>query len=253
MVLLRVDGVEFSYGSTNVLRGVRLEVNSGEVVSIVGPNGSGKTTLLRVIDGILKPRRGSVYVDGGVVHKLSRRDVAKLFGYVPQRLGSIQPMTVIDFVVSGRRAYITFMPTREDYEKSLKALKELGLGDKAYRRVTELSGGEFQMVLIARALVADPRVLLLDEPTANLDPRHQIEIMNLIGRISKSRGIAVLTALHDLTLAYRYSDKVIMMRDGEVFSAGSPDEVLNPENIYKVYGVRALIIPNLKSIVFLDT
>jgi len=125
--------------------------------------------------------------------------------------------------------------------------------DKTDRRITELSGGELQMVLIARALVSEPRVLLLDEPTSNLDPHHQIEIMNLIKRIARDKNIAVLMALHDLTLAYRYSDKVIMMRRGEIFSIGPPEKVLTEENILYVYNVKTMVIPELKTIVFLES
>lgn len=253
MVFLRVDGVEFSYRSIDVLKNIGFDIDRGEIISIVGPNGSGKTTLLRVIDGILKPRKGSVYIDGKTVHSLSKRDIAKIFGYVPQRLVSLQPITVIEFVVTGRKPYILFTPTKKDYEKAFEILREIGMEDKANRRITELSGGELQMILIARALASEPRVLLLDEPTSNLDPHHQIEIMNLIKRIARDRNIAVLMALHDLTLAYRYSDKVIMMRRGEIFSIGPPEKVLTEENILYVYNVKTMVIPELKTIVFLES
>jgi len=241
VVLLRVDGVEFSYRSVEALRGVRFEVERGEVISVVGPNGSGKTTLLRVIDGILKPRRGSVYIDGRSVHGMGRRELAKVFGYVPQRLEGVHPITVLDFVVSGRRGYMLFAPTKHDFDKALEALREVGAEDRAYRRLTELSGGELQLVLIARALAAEPRVLLLDEPTANLDLRHQVEVLELLRGVAKNKGVAVVMALHDLTQAYRYSDKVVMMRRGEVYAAGKPEEVITEENVYSVYGVRVRI------------
>ena len=248
-MLLRVDGVEFSYRSIEVLRGVRFEVEKGEIVSIVGPNGSGKTTLLRIIDGILKPRRGSVYIDGRLVHSMSRKEVAKVIGYVPQRLESIQSLTVLDFVVTGRRGYMLFAPTKHDFNKALEALREVGAEDKAYRRLTELSGGEFQLVMIARALAAEPRVLLLDEPTANLDLKHQVEVLELLRRTAKNKGIAVIMALHDLTQAYRYSDKVVMMKKGEIYAVGTPEEVITEENVYSVYGAKVRVYREERAVV----
>jgi len=252
MVFLRVDGVEFSYRSVDVLKNIKFGIHKGEIVSIVGPNGSGKTTLLKVINGILRPKKGSIYIDEKTFHSFSKRDIAKIIGYVPQKLVSQQPMAVLEFVVTGRKPYILFTPTRKDYEIAVEVLREVGMEDKANRKITELSGGELQMILIARALAAEPRVLLLDEPTSNLDPYHQIEIMNLVKKVAKERNVAVLTVLHDLTLAYRYSDKVIMMKRGEIFSLGSPEEVLTEENILHVYNVKAMVVHELRTIVFLD-
>lgn len=252
MVLLRIDNIEFWYRSFKALDGISFEACRGEVLSVVGPNGSGKTTLLKVVDGILKPSRGSVYLDGKSLRDLKRPEVAKLIGYVPQRLDATQPITVYDFVMTGRKPYITFAPAKVDRDAVLKAIEAVRLSDKLSSRITELSGGEFQRALIARALSADPQILLLDEPTANLDPYYQIEILRLTGELARSKGILVIMALHDLTHAYRYSDKVLMMKDGAIYAAGGPSEVLTPENIYDVYGIRVHIIRELKSVIVVE-
>ncbi|MCY0867809.1 MAG: ABC transporter ATP-binding protein [Desulfurococcus sp.] len=252
MVYLKINNVEFWYRSFKVLSNITFEVCKGEVLSVVGPNASGKTTLLKVIDGILKPQQGSVYVDGKNLQDFKRLEVAKLIGYVPQRLNVIQPLTVYDFVMTGRKPYIAFTPTKMDRDAVLEAIKVVQLSDKLSRSITELSGGEFQRALIARALAANPQILLLDEPTANLDPYYQIEILKLIVKLARSKNILVIMALHDLTHAYKYSDKILIMKNGAIYAAGSPDEVLTPENIYSVYGVRVHVIRDLKSIVVVE-
>lgn len=249
MVWLRIDNVEFSYKSSKVLDNITLEARKGEILSVVGPNGSGKTTMLKVIDGILKPSRGSVYIDGRSLRDLRRLEVAKLVGYAPQRLDATQPITVYDFVMTGRKPHISFAPTKIDKNTVLKAIEAVQLSDKLSRKITELSGGEFQRALIARALSANPQILLLDEPTANLDPYYQIEILRLTTDLARSKNMLIVMALHDLTHAYRYSDKILMMNNGVIHAAGSPGEVLTPENIYNVYRVRAHIIQDLKGII----
>lgn len=248
-MLLKVGNVEFSYGSFKALKGVTFEAREGEVVSVVGPNGSGKTTLLKTLDGIFKPLSGSVYVDGKSLGSMGRKDIAKLFGYVPQRLEHLYPFTVFDFVLSGRKPYIAFMPGGKDHRKVFEVLKLVNLEEKAFKKITELSGGELQRALIARALVVEPRILLLDEPTASLDLYYQLEVAELIKQLARDRRLVVVMALHDLSLAYRYSDKVVVMKDGKVYAMGSPEEALTEEVIYAVYGVRVRILKDEKAVV----
>ncbi|MCD6428703.1 MAG: ABC transporter ATP-binding protein [Desulfurococcales archaeon] len=250
MVVIKVVNVDVYYDSYKALDGVSIAAKPGEVVGIIGPNGSGKTTLLRTIDGILRPRIGSVYIDGREVISMRRREVAKLVGYVPQRVEFSTYMTVLDFVLTGRRPYIGLSYTDKDFEKAVSALRMVSAQHLKDRRLDQLSGGELQRVIIARSLAAEPKVLLLDEPTANLDPRYQVEILELIKSLAKERGNTILVSLHDLTHAYRYSDKVIMMKSGRVFAVGDPEEVITSENIKKVFGLEALVLKELRAVIF---
>jgi len=250
MVVIKVVNIDVYYDSYRALNKVSITAGPGEVVGIIGPNGSGKTTLLRTIDGILKPKVGSVYIDGKEVTSLKRREIAKLVGYVPQRTEFSTYMTVLDFVLTGRRPYIGLNYTRKDFEKAVNALKMVDACHLIERRIDQLSGGELQRVVIARSLAAEPEVLLLDEPTTNLDPRYQAETLDLIKSLAKKRRSTILVSLHDLTHAYRYSDKVIMIKDGRVFAVGSPEEVITPRNVKEVFGIEALILKELKAVVF---
>ncbi|MCS7139743.1 MAG: ABC transporter ATP-binding protein [Candidatus Nezhaarchaeota archaeon] len=245
---IKVKDVKVLYKSVKALDGVSLSVRNGEVLSLVGPNGAGKSTLLKVINGIVRPKYGTVYLDQKSLSSLPPLDIAKKIGYVPQRLNIIGMLTVYDFVMSGRRPYIRFMPTKVDEKKAYEALKTVNATNLVDRALTELSGGELQRVIIARALAGEPEVLLLDEPTSNLDIRHQLEIQRIIVEL-RARGLITIVATHDLTFAYRTSDKILMLNHGKVFAAGKPDDVLTPENIAKVYGVKPLIIKECRLIV----
>lgn len=241
VVEIEVKGVKVYYGSIRALDGVSISVRSGEVLSVVGPNGSGKSTLLRVINGILKPRCGTVYLDGKSLGDFSPREIARRIGLVPQRVHAAGMLTVYDFVMTGRRPYIGFMPSKTDEAKVYETLKALGIADLAERTLEELSGGELQRVIIARALASEPEVLLLDEPTNNLDLKYQLETQKIIREL-RARGLIPIIATHDLTFAYRVSDKALMLHKGKVFAAGRPEEVLTEENILKIYGVKPIII-----------
>ncbi len=242
MVKLRIMGVEFSYGSEAVLKGVSIEIPQGEMLSIIGPNGAGKTTLLRCINRILKPRKGVIMVNGKSIEGISRREIARKMGYVPQSTHQVFPNTVFDVILMGRRPHFAWKCNEKDIEKVLETLKMLGIENLAMRDITELSGGQQQKVFIARALAQEPEILLLDEPTSNLDIKHQLEVMNIIKSITNEKGITAIMAIHDLNLASRYADRVIMMHEGRIFAAGSPEEVLTPENIREVYGVEAEVL-----------
>ena len=242
MVRLELNGISFSYGSIFSLKDVTVKIGEGEFLCIVGPNGSGKSTLLKCINRILKPQRGVVLVDGEKVARMDAKSLAKIFGYVPQNSAQTPPLTVFEVVLAGRCPYISWSPGREDLEAVREALKALKIENLAYRYVDELSGGERQKVAIARALAQKPKILLLDEPTSNLDLKHQLEVMALIKEQCKLRGITAITALHDLNIALRYADRIIMMKNGEIYVEGKPSTVLTKENIEKIYGVNAEII-----------
>ncbi|MEM3439673.1 MAG: ABC transporter ATP-binding protein [Candidatus Bathyarchaeia archaeon] len=238
---IKVYDIELQYRSVRALDGVSLEVRGGEILSIIGPNGSGKSTLLKVINGVLKPRMGVVYLNGKALREMPKKEVAMKIGIVPQRIAPAGMLTVFDFVLTGRRPRMSFAPSKIDEERAREALKAVGASHLEGRILEELSGGEFQRVVIARALAGEPEVMLLDEPTNNLDLKYQVEILNLI-RTMRSNGLCIIMAMHDLTQAYRISDKVLMLSDGKVFAAGKPEDVLTPENILKVYNVPVYMI-----------
>ncbi|MEM1873492.1 MAG: ABC transporter ATP-binding protein [Acidilobaceae archaeon] len=249
MARVEVSDLYVSYGSRDVLKGVALRAEEGEVVAVIGPNGAGKTTLLKTICGIVKPRRGRVLVEGVDVARAPRGVVAKLVGYVPQRVQVPEGLTVLEYVLTGRKPWIKLAPTSIDYEVSLRALKTVGAEHLAERDVSRVSGGELQLASIARALAVEPRVLLLDEPTTHLDLRHQIEVQEVVEKLARSEGITVVVSLHDLTQAMRMSDRVYVLNSGEVVAEGRPESVLTSELVEKVYGVKAMVLRQLRAVI----
>ena len=241
---LKVEGVEFSYASVPILKDVCMELAESEMLGIVGPNGAGKSTLIRCIDRILKPQRGSILLDERDIKEMRLMELAKKMGYIPQSGHHSFPATVFDVVLLGRRPHLGWRASERDTEKVLEVLQMLNIEDLAMRDINELSGGQQQKVFIARALAQEPDVFLLDEPTSNLDIRHQLEVMDIIKNIVRKEGISAIMAIHDLNLASRYADRIIMMNSGKIFAAGNPDSVLTPDNIKQVYGVEAEVNNN---------
>lgn len=239
---LKVRNLEFSYSSVKVLEDVTMELTQSQMIGIVGPNGTGKSTLIRCIDRILEPKSGSILLDEKNIKHMAMMEIAKKLGYVPQTISSIFPTTVFDTVLMGRRPHIGWRSSNGDREKIVEILQLMEIEDIAMKEFNELSGGQQQKVLIARALAQEAEMLLLDEPTSNLDIRHQIEVMEIIKDLIAKKNISAVMAVHDLNLASRYADRVIMMKGGRIFDAGNPLDVLTPENIRSVYGVDAEVI-----------
>ena len=237
-----IEGVSFSYGSTPVLDDITLEIEGAQVVSILGPNGVGKSTLIHCMNKILTPTKGTVYLDGKDVREYSLKEVAKHVGYVPYSSSDTFPLTVVDTVLLGRHPHAGWKTTDEDLEAVFDVLERLGIQDLAMRYFNELSAGQHQKVMLARGLVQKPDVLLLDEPTSNLDIKHQLGISRTLRQISHTENILVIMISHDLNIAARYSDNVIMMHGGKVFAVGEPKDVLTVDNIRHVYGVESRII-----------
>lgn len=238
-VRLKVKDLSFSYGSANTLEDITMEVDKGEIVSLVGPNGAGKSTLIKCIDRILKPQKGTVFVDGKEAAHLSSKDFSKMMGYVPQSTLEVFPYTVFDIVLMGRRPHIGWRVTNNDVKVVARTLRFMGIEEFASRYFDELSGGEKQKIAMARALAQEPKVLLLDEPTSNLDIKHQLEVMMIVHQLVQEKQISAIMAMHDLNLASRFSDNMVMLKDKGVFTVGDPKSVLTPANIENVYGVRA--------------
>ncbi|MBN2352638.1 MAG: ABC transporter ATP-binding protein [Spirochaetales bacterium] len=238
--MLRVKGLSFSYGARAALRGIDLEVAGGSLCSILGNNGAGKSTLLKCVAGILRSDRGSISLGGEDRDNLNRREAARLLAYVPQREIYRARLTVFDAVLMGRRPHIGWGVRARDLEVAERVIEELELDELSLRFVDELSGGEYQKVVIARALAQEPRVLLLDEPTSNLDLRNQLEVMHTVRRAVGERGISVLMAIHDVNLAVRFSDVFLLMHDGAAL-AGGGREVIEAGNIERTYGVKVRV------------
>ncbi|RJS49776.1 MAG: iron ABC transporter ATP-binding protein [Methanobacterium sp.] len=238
-MILSVDKVGFSYKSDPVLQDVNFNVKKGDLVSILGVNGSGKSTLIKCINCILKYKQGVIQVENRNIKKMKGIEVAQKIGYVPQK-SDAGFLTVFDAVLMGRKPYIKWDVSKKDIKLTERILKVMGLESYALRYINELSGGELQKVVIARALVQDPQILLLDEPTSDLDLKNQLEVMNIIKDVSQEHKIASLVVMHDINLALRYSDKYIILKEGRVFSTGGP-EIITPETIKEAYGVEVQI------------
>ncbi|MGB3943988.1 MAG: ABC transporter ATP-binding protein [Methanothrix sp.] len=245
MVKITIKDLSFSYGSRRILEDLNVVVGDSEVLSLVGPNGSGKTTLIKCIDRILKPK-GTILLNGGVdLRSLSRQEVAKFIGYVPQSTTSSLTTTVFDTVLMGRRPHMGWRVTDEDIDSVVEMMKLLHVEEFALKDFSELSGGQKQRVLIARALCQEPQVLLLDEPTSNLDVKHQLEALDTVRSIVKKTEISAVMAIHDLNLAARYSDTLVMLKDWKVHAVGDPLTLLTKENIRTIFGVEAEVMTDL--------
>ncbi|MFC2071368.1 ABC transporter ATP-binding protein [Chloroflexota bacterium] len=240
-IRLVVNDISFSYDGIKALDGVDIEVTKGEIVSLVGPNGAGKSTLLKCIDRILKPQRGTIYLDGKDTAAMNLSDLSKKVGYIPQSTTGVFPYTVFEVVLMGRRPHLSWRVSQKDIDIVSRTLQFLGMEEFGARYFDELSGGEKQKVVMARALAQEPNVMLLDEPTSNLDIRYQLEAMAIIIGLVREKEICVVMAMHDLNLASRFSEKIVMLKDRKVFAAGTPKEILSRENIEEVYGVKARV------------
>ena len=248
---LNVDGLVFGYNSVPILDRVTFAVEPHEIAAVLGPNGTGKSTLLKCIDGLLKVRSGTVSVNGQPTREMGKRQMARRFGYVPQKSGTCFPFSVFDMVLLGRHPHqgrhpgrdsLSRQGHRQDLEKALDALRLLGLEDLAMKNFDEISGGQQQKVAIARAIAQEASILLLDEPTSSLDVLHQLEVMALLRQTVDRNGTAAILTMHDLNLTARFADKVILLNRGKIVAAGSPAAVLTPGNIASVYGVAARVV-----------
>lgn len=236
---LNVNGIDFTYNGTPVLDDINFCVDKGELLAILGPNGAGKTTLLKCMNAIHKPGSGSVLVKDKDVFKLSSDAIAKLLGYVPQRVEPAR-LTVFDAVLMGRKPHIKWRVRDHDICIVDAALKRLSLNHLSLRYIDRLSGGELQKVSIARALVQEPDVLLLDEPTSSLDLKNQLEILRTVRAVVKGHNVSAVMTMHDLNTALRYADKFIFLKNGKVYGCGGKKSV-TPETIEAVYGVEVEI------------
>ncbi|MGD9129999.1 MAG: ABC transporter ATP-binding protein [Candidatus Bathyarchaeota archaeon] len=243
MVVLTIDGIDCSYGSVNVLKDVNFEVKSGEFIGVLGPNGSGKTTLLRSISRVLKPKKGAILIGKEDVYSMKTVDVAKQMAVVPQTTPMTFDFTALEVVLMGRNPHMSRfqMEGKKDVEIAKNSMKATRTWEFADRPVTELSGGEMQRVIIARALTQEPQILLLDEPTTHLDISNQLEIMDLIKELCVTKQLLIVAVFHDFNLAARYCESIILLKDGKIVAVGKSDATLTSENVKEVFSVDTIV------------
>ena len=239
---IKIDGLEFGYSSVPVLHDVVLDLDGPQFVSIIGPNGVGKSTLIHCMNKVLKPNSGTVMLNDTDVSEMKLKEVAKIVGYVPYTSSDTFPLTVVDTVLMGRSPHTGWRPKEKDLEIVYNILKMLSIDHLADRAFNELSAGQHQKVMLARGLAQDPQILLLDEPTSNLDIRHQLEVTSILKELSSHKDMLVIMISHDINIASKFSDKMILLKGGSIYAAGTPEEVITEDNIRDVYGVESEVI-----------
>lgn len=235
--MLRVKDLKFHYqGGPQVLKEINFKLEDGRFLSVLGNNGAGKSTMLKCFNRIIDPEEGSISLDGEEIRRIPIREVAKRIAFVAQTVPSTQ-MTVHDMVMLGRKPYMQWGFTENDHRIVHEAMDRLGLTEMRGRFLNELSGGERQKVMLARALAQRPKLLLLDEPTSSLDLKNQYQVLQTVKDICHETGIAAIMVIHDLNLALRFCDRFLLMRDGAVFRYGDA-QVIDREAIWQIYGVQ---------------
>jgi len=244
MMDIDIKNLSFRYPGVDVFHDVTIDMGRPELYGILGPNGVGKSTLIHCINRILQPAGGTVLIDGEDVEKYRLKDLAKKLGYVPCAGSDAFPMTVVDTILVGRHPHSDWRVTKQDYDLVYDTISTMGLSELAMRPFNELSAGQKQKVMLARGLVQQPSAILLDEPTANLDIKHQYGVTKMLRRITRERNMLAVMVCHDLNIASRYCDRIILMSEGTVYKIGTPQEVITESNIRHVYGVDCKVIHN---------
>jgi len=244
--MLEVKDISINYGDCEVLRNITFDLLGGEIIALIGANGAGKTTLIRALNGTLPLGSGEIMLDGELLGKLSRREIARNIAVVAQENETRFPVTVLEFVLSGRFVHGNAFgwETEDDIEFARNALSDCDLRDFETRLMNHLSGGERQRVVLARALAAGAKILLLDEPTANLDLAHQAMMFRLVRERCVHSKYAAIVITHDLNLASEFANQIILLRDGRIAAQGTPKEVLTAENIVSSFRVSVLLDQN---------
>ena len=246
MLTLRLEQVSLGYGRRTILKDASLEAKPGEVLGIIGPNGSGKSTLIRGMTRLLTPSSGQIFIDGHTIDSLKHSDLAQLVAVVPQNAVLPELFTAVEVVLMGRTPHLGLFRYESERDLTIvhNAMEATSTIHLAERRVGELSGGEKQRLVIARALAQEPKVILLDEPTAHLDIHYQIETLDLIHQLCRNQNLIVVIALHDLNLAVQYCDRLVILNQGRIHSQGIPDTVITAQTIKEVYGADVCVYPH---------
>ncbi|AMK14208.1 iron ABC transporter ATP-binding protein [methanogenic archaeon mixed culture ISO4-G1] len=243
---LKIEGLAQGYQNKTVIHDIDMEANSGEVVTILGPNGAGKSTLIKTICNVMRPVAGRISIDGRDITDIDRTEYAKIIGYVPQTAVFFGSSSVYDNVLIGRRPYVKWSYSDTDIQMAADAMIRMKVDDLYDRPIHRLSGGQRQRVTLARALAQSPSFYVFDEPTSALDLRNQLDTLKVMRQVISENNACMIIALHDLNLAYRYSDKVLVLKDGTVYAFGDTEDVITPEMIGDVYGVDAEIVEGSK-------
>jgi len=235
-----VEKLHFTYNGTEIIRGLDLAIERGAFHGLLGPNGSGKTTLVKLLTGVLKPAAGRISVFGDNIESVGPRQIARKIAVVPQGGHVAFPFSALEVVLMGRAPHLggLSLEGERDIEIARRAMEMTGTWELSRRTMDQLSGGEAQRVIVARALAQEPQALILDEPTVFLDIKYQIELMELLSDLNRSRGLTILAVTHDLNLAARYVKRATLIRDGVARAEGLPEEVLTPDNILDVFGAK---------------
>lgn len=243
---LAAEGLALAYGERTVVSDLDLQIRTGAITTIVGANGCGKSTLLRAFARLLPPQAGRVVLDGREIHRTPTKQIAREIGLLPQNPIAPEGIAVADLVGRGRHPHQGMLArwSAKDYQVVAESLEATDIADLADRSVDELSGGQRQRVWIAMALAQETGILLLDEPTTFLDVAHQIEVLDLLTDLNRSRGTTIVMVLHDLNLAARYADELVAMKDGEVHACGAPDAVVTEDLVRDVFGMDSRVIPD---------
>jgi iron complex transport system ATP-binding protein len=238
MIKIEAENVSLAYGRNVVMRDLTFRVSPGEMLGLIGPNGSGKSTIIKAVSHIMRPVSGRILLDGRDLLQIPRSELARLMGVVPQMPLLPSSFTAFEIVLMGRNPHLGMFRYEgiKDMEITWQAMAKTATRSLADRRIGELSGGEIQRIVIARVLAQEPKSILLDEPTANLDINHQVEILDLIKNFCRESNLAVMITLHDLNLASQYCDRLLLINRGQVHAQGTPVEVINQQNIREVYG-----------------
>lgn len=247
MEMYKVEGLDYSIGKKNILNNIEFSVKKGEMIGILGPNGSGKSTLLKTLLNYLKKDKGSIEIKGKDIHTYKQKEIARVIAFVPQKPRLTMSLSVYDFVLLGRIPHIksAFSSySKEDYEYVNKVLEKLKLEEFKERDVQSLSGGEFQRVLLGRALAQNPEVILLDEATSAMDMNYALKMMNITETLVKRHNLTAITVLHDLNLAALYCDKVVFLKEGKVKYFGEVKDLFKENILEEIYGFQCNIIEN---------
>ena len=244
--IIDTRSISMNFRNKSILSDVTFKVSAGEFFVIIGPNGAGKTSLLKVLSGLQKAQQGSVTIKGANINKYSRRNLSRILAIVPQQIEVGFPFTVSETVIMGRTPHLGIlgMESKNDFHIAKEAMKFTEVNHLAERKLFQLSGGELQRVIIARAICQQPEIILLDEPTTALDPAHQLKIMDLMERFRKQYNTTIIMVSHDLNLASMYGDRLLLLKEGGIIKTGDPKTVLNKSLLEESYGCKMLIDEN---------
>ncbi|MBS3920993.1 MAG: ABC transporter ATP-binding protein [Deltaproteobacteria bacterium] len=244
--MIDLRSVSFRYRQDWVLQDISLRIERGEFIGVIGPNGSGKSTLLKILCRLLSPQKGEILLEITSLSEMSQREIARKIAVVPQEAYSLFPFRVVEIVLMGRSPYLGHLMFEgvRDLEIAKKAMDWTETLSISERFIDELSGGERKRVFIARALAQEPEIILLDEPTANLDIHHQVDFLNLVLNLNREKGLTIVMASHDLNIASEYCDRLILLKGGRIYKMGPPREVITRENIEEVYGCKVWVDEN---------